>query len=132
MKGELNRVIMVYIDSYDNDVPIGRFCSAAGSDVKTFRSLSQMLIMIEKSLDETKFPQAFDQIRSFRVPESQTDKDKEVESTHPGKKATFAIRVLFRQNASWQGSVIWTEGNQEESFRSVLELIVLIDSALHQ
>ena len=43
---------------------------------------------------------------------------------------TFAVRILFRQNASWQGSVTWLEGNREESFRSVLELIFLMDSAL--
>ena len=47
-----------------------------------------------------------------------------------GKVATFFIRVLFRQNASWQGSVFWHEGKQEERFRSVLELLLLINSAL--
>lgn len=49
---------------------------------------------------------------------------------HEGKRATFALRVLFRQNASWQGSVTWLEGGQEESFRSVLELLMLMNSAL--
>ena len=49
-----------------------------------------------------------------------------------GKLGTFALRVLFRQNASWQGSVTWLEENREESFRSALELIWLIDSALRE
>ena len=48
---------------------------------------------------------------------------------HNGDVATFAVRVLFRQNASWQGSILWVEGDREESFRSVLELIFLLDSA---
>jgi len=39
-------------------------------------------------------------------------------------------RILFRQNASWQGSVVWVEGRQEERFRSALELVLLMDSAL--
>lgn len=47
-----------------------------------------------------------------------------------GRCATFAVRVLFRQNASWQGSVSWLEGSREESFRSALELAFLMDSAL--
>jgi hypothetical protein len=42
------------------------------------------------------------------------------------------VRVLFRQNASWQGSVTWMEGRQEESFRSALELLLLMKSALDQ
>ena len=41
-----------------------------------------------------------------------------------------SVRILFRQNASWQGSVLWREGGQEERFRSALELVLLMDSAL--
>ena len=49
---------------------------------------------------------------------------------HNGDVATFAVRVLFRQNASWQGSVVWLEGKKEEKFRSALELFNLMGSAL--
>ena len=42
------------------------------------------------------------------------------------------VRILFRQNASWQGTVLWSEGGQEERFRSALELALLLDSALEQ
>lgn len=48
------------------------------------------------------------------------------------KLATFYVRILFRQNASWQGTVLWSEGSQEERFRSALELALLLDSALEQ
>lgn len=37
-------------------------------------------------------------------------------------KTRFYIRVLFRQNATWQGSVEWPEGRRRVNFRSVLEL----------
>ncbi|MBQ2819515.1 MAG: hypothetical protein IKM67_05230 [Clostridia bacterium] len=47
-----------------------------------------------------------------------------------GRLATFSIRLMFRQNASWQGSVSWLEGSSEETFRSALELIFLMKSAL--
>jgi hypothetical protein len=46
-----------------------------------------------------------------------------------GKLATFSMRVMFRQNASWQGSVTWLEEKREESFRSTLELLMLMHSA---
>lgn len=47
-----------------------------------------------------------------------------------GAKATFWIRVLYRQYTSWQGEVTWVERQKKEHFRSVLELLGLIDSAL--
>ena len=47
-----------------------------------------------------------------------------------GNAATFEMRVLFRQHASWQGELLWLEKNTRQSFRSVLELITLMDSAL--
>ena len=46
------------------------------------------------------------------------------------KKPTFIIKVQYRQNASWQGTIKWLEGNVEKGFRSTLELIKLMDSAI--
>ena len=67
--------------------------------------------------------------------EERTDRETETEagkSADPrrGALATFRLRILFRQNSSWQGFVSWVEGRQEESFRSTLELLMLLDSAL--
>lgn len=45
-------------------------------------------------------------------------------------KGTFVIKVLNTQNATWQGTIDWLEGNRSEAFRSALELIKLVDSAL--
>ena len=47
-----------------------------------------------------------------------------------GERGTFLVKVLFRQNNSWQGEVIWAEANERRNFRSALELIKLIDSAI--
>ena len=47
---------------------------------------------------------------------------------HQGEKATFVVRIQYRQNASWQGQVTWAEKNQTVPFRSALELLKLIDS----
>jgi hypothetical protein len=69
--------------------------------------------------------------RSFtRNSEEKTDMGSVVASAKEGKLATFSLRILFRQNASWQGSITWCEGRSEESFRSVLELLMLMNSAL--
>ncbi|MBQ2277717.1 MAG: hypothetical protein II333_04030 [Clostridia bacterium] len=130
MKGEMNRVVMVYVDSYEDENPMGRFCIAANGEIQTFQSTIQLIKKIEEQLDKTRFPQAFDAIRKFQTPHRGKCSEDEPTDTRPGSKATFAVRLLFRQNASWQGSVRWIEGGQEESFRSVLELLLLMDNAL--
>jgi len=47
-----------------------------------------------------------------------------------GKEGTFVVKILDCQNATWQGSVVWVEGQQEQYFRSALELLKLIDGTL--
>lgn len=44
--------------------------------------------------------------------------------------ATFQIQVLFRECYTWQGRLVWKERNEEASFRSVLELMQLLDEIL--
>lgn len=44
--------------------------------------------------------------------------------------ATFVVRVLFRRNSSWQGTVTWKEKRQQVSFRSFLELLLLMQEAV--
>ena len=47
-----------------------------------------------------------------------------------GKKSTFEISVKFQQNATWQGTILWAERNLKQNFRSVLEMLKLMDEAL--
>lgn len=51
------------------------------------------------------------------------------EGKHRGV-VVFQIKILFRQNATWQGSLLWLDRQQEAQFRSVLELLELLDSVL--
>lgn len=130
MKGELNRTVMIYVDSYDHQIPTGHFHIAATQEMQSFQSLSQLLIKINDTLDQENFPQAFTELRTFQNPLHQTNSIHDIATAQKGTAATFSVRILFRQNASWQGIVTWLEGNQQEYFRSVLELIVLMDNAL--
>ena len=45
-------------------------------------------------------------------------------------KGTFVVKILDRQNATWQGTVTWIEEQKTQCFRSALELLKLIDGAL--
>lgn len=43
---------------------------------------------------------------------------------------TFVVKILDRQNATWQGEVTWVEEQKIQRFRSALELLKMIDGAL--
>lgn len=43
---------------------------------------------------------------------------------------TFIVNIKKNQNHTWQGTVKWVEKQEEIPFRSTIELIRLIDSAL--
>lgn len=44
----------------------------------------------------------------------------------------FIVDIRCRENATWQGEVLWVDQNKQCSFRSALELLKLIDGALDQ
>lgn len=43
---------------------------------------------------------------------------------------TFVIKILDRQNNTWQGNILWVDQQNEQYFRSALEMLKLIDGAL--
>lgn len=57
--------------------------------------------------------------------------DEELLEKH-GDMGTFVVRVQHRQHSSWQGSVTYLEENRSVYFRSVLELIKIIDGVLDE
>ena len=46
------------------------------------------------------------------------------------KRGTFLVRILYRQNDSWQGEVLWAEQEEKRYFKSALELLKLMGDAL--
>lgn len=46
------------------------------------------------------------------------------------EKQTFIVEVIDHQKCTWQGQVHWIQGNKKVSFRSVMELLHLMDSAI--
>lgn len=43
---------------------------------------------------------------------------------------TFVIQVMGTDNGTWQGTVDWVEEKKKVAFRSLLELIRLMDSSI--
>ena len=123
------RTILVCVDAYQSGVLSGRLYNRYQTAGKKFQSLTQFLQELDRTLDSMDFPRSSTAVRTFMPRNLEEAQPPETENP-TGQQATFAVRVLFRQNASWQGSVTWLEGKKEQSFRSALELIFLICSAL--
>lgn len=123
------RLTQLCVDSYDDGVLCGRVYNPYKEGGVEFKSLSQFLLLMEDILDEMDFPQSFTETRSFVPPRENFRQPVSSELQH-GKLATFSIRIIYRQHTSWQGHVVWNGKNKEDWFRSALELILLIDSAL--
>jgi len=112
-----------------------------------FYSLLRMIDKMEEVFDEKKFPQAFLKPRTFEEARGKVGRNKSVKQIKAAKvvtedvdqslyegpgnaKCTFDINVRYRQNASWQGHIFWVEKALNQNFRSVLEMIKLIDEAM--
>ena len=97
---------------------------------KKFLSTFNLLNLIEETMDDMDYPQAINECRTF-VDNKENKEELSIEEIKEKEiLATFNIKVLFRQNATWQGSIVWVEDNTVSQFRSVFELLVLMDSVL--
>lgn len=128
--GNAYRTTVVCVDSYDEHVLRGRLYNPHQPEGIAFRSVMEFLLRMEDLLDDMHFPQSFSAVRVLRRSAGADSGIASAAERQEGQRATFAVRVLFRQNASWQGSLTWLKEGKEESFRSVLELLLLMHSAL--
>ena len=100
--------------------------------------MDEVLFYMEKLYDYLKFPYPTTNTRSFLAEPLKKGpgeerikimKDEELLSQH-GDLGSFIIRVQHRQNSSWQGRITWMEQDKTLYFRSIWEMIKLIDSAV--
>lgn len=47
-------------------------------------------------------------------------------------RKTFVVHIVGQENATWQGQVTWLDEKETKSFRSLLELIKLLDEAVEK
>lgn len=124
-----NRRMTVCIDSYDGGVMKGRILNAY-QEMEPFESLVQFLLGVESILEDQQIPQSYTTLRKFSDLLPLEEGNLSTNQIRKGARATFELQVLFRQHSSWQGVILWRERKREQSFRSVLELVMLMDSAL--
>ena len=131
---EAFRTSIVAVDNYSSADFSGNLYNPFYKQCVQIKSFQQLIKEIDSLMDEIGCPMSGMEKRTF-TKHSYVDvramllEDKT--QVPRGKEGTFAIRIQYRNNASWQGTIRWMEGDAEECFRSVLEMFWLIDSAIN-
>ena len=119
----------------------------------SFYGLADAVLKIDHILDELGCVQASTELRSYFEKREKANSNllsmeerikeenrvhiqyKDIESLNAeseGKLNCFIVEILYRQNSSWQGCCTWSNHSKnpkKECFRSVLELLKLIQSS---
>lgn len=126
---ELKTTIIKVCDYHDKNPQGFLYNPFYGEEVR-FQNLTQLLLVMETIMDGMKFPKDVEKDRCFKCHKNGVEMVCIQPQAVQKVIGTFKVKVLFRQGASWQGKLTWVEGKQEIAFRSALELIKLMDSAL--
>ena len=120
----------------DNDYS-GRIWHQYGGDETPFYSIKEMIYEMEALYDQWGFPQNSIHYRVFDEPASRTyrkpvrgEKNPDWMTGRQGELATFIAYVRYRQNATWQGELVWVEKQEKISFSSVLEFLRIMDMGM--
>jgi hypothetical protein len=117
----------------------GRLYHKYSREPMVFTDTAAMIRGMERLFDRLNFPRASTNIRSFAGPDTHSIRNtKEMEkvmSDHEllgqhGYQETFIVRVQHRQNSTWQGRITWMEEDKTVKFRSVWEMIKLMENAM--
>lgn len=135
--------ICVCVDSTCHNELQGRWYHLCRSAPQPFETVVQLLAGLEHCCNELCFPQSTMALRRLAAPgrrltgqgnaerkEWKQYMSQEELQIQKGKKATFIVQIQFRQNATWQGTVTWTEKNETVHFRSALELLKMMDESI--
>lgn len=151
---EQGRIFMLRITGQTEGVCTGTIHNLYQERQQSFTGLADAVLKIDDMMDDLGSPQAAEQSRSFAKQEKPLHNDRarqrerhqqwlqekpklvrqfwQPESflAEDCSATVFYVRVRFRQHSSWQGEITWRNGRRKMQFRSVLELLRLVQSAL--
>ena len=149
-KGKTVSDFLIRVKENNNSSWVGSLEHVQSGQNLPFRGYLEMTFLIQEKLETLGYPQSSTEIRSWKgektsqyfsnnSSKNNSGKRSENEMRQRDKKAptpskgpTFFIRIHYRQNASWQGSIQWLEGNSTKFFRSHLEMIMLMQEAMEK
>ena len=138
--GTAETLLYLLADSSEDNGIRGRLYFPVYDEYRHFESLTSMVREMDSYLNTLRLPRKTHDFRSFQSKTAaQQEKGRDVivnakdyKTPESGNKATFVIKIKFRQNATFQGSIQWIDKNKTRNFRSDLEMLKLIDEAISE
>lgn len=90
---------------------------------------------VEERMEFANEFELMEQMEAMFAPAGHSDNETVIMPRKPGAckgstgTVTFVVRLLFDSNATWQGTIHWKERGEQESFRSFLEMLMMMDEA---
>lgn len=135
----LPNMVMVCVDGVENGDIYGRYFHRYKKEETFFLNSAMLFSEVEQFYDIIGYPQAAMRTRNFierereKVPAKEhmaVISDGQALIQLRGNLATFLVGVTSRQNASWQGDVVWMEQKIRKHFCSDMDLMVFVDEAV--
>ncbi len=151
--GMPNGIVLCVDEGLEHDTFRGRMYHKYSKEAIPVSSFWELVREMENLFNEIQFPRPGTRDRSFTkdppprgghqqskgtVPRAPGNirkereivmSDKDLLKLH-GDYGTFIIRVQQRQGGTWQGRITWADRNKTVHFRSVLEMIKLIEDGI--
>ena len=146
---EYAHTLKICVDSFDAQLAEGTLFTYYFENAWAFHSLDQLLFALDSVAQLAGQPQADTELRrGFAAPVHRRKPVNEGERTWTqpkhqipyytvdelkakhGRLANFHLRIFARQHSRMQGVLVWEEGKKEMTFRSELELLLLLRDAL--
>ena len=137
--GTPNGVVLCADEGLVHDTFRGRIYHKYSKEPIPVSSFWELVREMENLFDDIQFPRAGTRSRSFtKEPQNHGNTMKEREKVMSDKDllkmhgdiGTFIIRVQQRQGGTWQGRITWADRNKTVRFRSILEMIKLIEDGI--
>lgn len=133
-------LLNICIDQVSQGELAGRIYHCYQKEAVIFETIVEMIRKSEMLFDILAFPQASTKTRSLLDQEKTTnirvmERPKKIVDpldvmAQTGDKGSFITNVKFRQNAEWQGEMLWVEKDTKFFFSNTLEFLKQLDSAL--
>ena len=135
--GTPNGVILC-IDSIKDTAICGRLYHSYSREPLEFHGWDDAFMHMKELYDMLDFPRLANNERSFLgTPRHYVERkewikvmsDDELLNQH-GYLDTFIVRVQHRENSTWQGRITWSDKNKTLNFRSIWEMVHLMEDAI--
>jgi len=130
--------VWIYIDGREDGDLQGTVFHPGQNHAWRFGGLIQLIQRCEHLYNTLQYPRSAYRLRSMKNNDDHRSemaamKNDTIAFNEKDKgMPTFIVKVQYRQNASWQGSVQWVEAGKTMNFRSTLELLKLMDEAVNE